>query len=313
MVRQSRALPDGAARPEKQPRQRTAKPAFTFTPEQRRQAKALTARALQASRKLQQKELLRRLQSAAVLDRAMLFAALLMLLMFPFMIVMSSSIGRDFSTSVARRMGLNAHASHIVSDLFADGTSSSTGSTASWSVLLIFGVVAVAGALQRLYEDLYALPAVTGLRSIMRRIVWVGSFLLTLVGVGAVAHLLHGRPLLGVVWFCSLTGFFWWTLYWLLSGRVPWRRLLPSAVITALFYIGLGIFSALYFSRTVESNFKSYGPIGAVLGMMSWLVAVAVVLILGSICGLVWDSSGLSIRKAAKALRRSARRPTTRH
>lgn len=316
------ATPDTTATPEQrvpvqptpeQPTPEQPRPKQREPEAYRQAAKALTARALRASQQLQQKELLKRLQSAAVLDRAMLFAALLMLMMFPFMIVISASIGRDFSTTLSRRMGLNSQASRIVSDLFAHGASSSGGSTASWSILLIFGILAVASALQRLYEDLHGLPAMTGLRSIVRRLVWVSTFLVTFAGLGAIAHLLHGRAILGVVWFCALTGFFWWTLFWLLSGRVSWRRLLPSAVFTALFYIGLGIFSALYFSNTVESNYKSYGPIGAVLGMMSWLVAVAVVLILGSICGLVWDRSGLSVRKAATALGRSVRRrPATR-
>ena len=300
-----RKAPDTARPPEPPPL------AAATSGGQRRATQQLVARAVQTSRQLQKKELLRRLQAAAVLDRAMLFAALLMLLMFPFMIVMSVSIGRDFSTGLSRRMGLSSRASQIVSDLFAHGASSSAGSTASWSLLLIFGIVAVAGALQRLYEDLYGLPPAVGLGSLTRRMVWVASFLLTFVVMGELAHLLDGRLVLAAVWFCSLAGFFWWTLYWLLSRRIAWRRLLPSAAFTAVFYIGLGVFSSLYFSNVLESNYRSYGPIGAVLGMMSWLVAVAVVLILGSICGLVWESSGLSLRKAASAVRRSGRRQQT--
>jgi hypothetical protein len=48
-----------------------------------------------------------------------------------------------------------------------------------------------------------------------------------------------------------MTPFFWWTMHFLLDGRIRWRTLLPSAVITGVFYGGLGVFSKFYFSETI--------------------------------------------------------------
>ena len=47
--------------------------------------------------------------------------------------------------------------------------------------------------------------------------------------------------------------FFWRTMHFLLAGRVPWRKLLPSAVLTGAFFAGLGVFSKFYFSSTISS------------------------------------------------------------
>jgi membrane protein len=35
--------------------------------------------------------------------------------------------------------------------------------------------------------------------------------------------------------------FFWWTMHFLLAGRVSWRRMLPSAIVTSAFLAGLGV------------------------------------------------------------------------
>ena len=51
-----------------------------------------------------------------------------------------------------------------------------------------------------------------------------------------------------------MTPFVWWTMHFLLAGRVTWRRLLPSAIITGVFFGGLGVFSKFYFSETIISD-----------------------------------------------------------
>ena len=84
------------------------------------------------------------------------------------------------------------------------------------------------------------------------------------------------------------TPFYWWTMHFLLAGRVGWRRLLPSAVATGVFYAGLGVFSSFYFSSTIISDSKTYGPIGAVLSIVTWLIAISSVIILGAAAGSVW-------------------------
>jgi hypothetical protein len=68
-----------------------------------------------------------------------------------------------------------------------------------------------------------------------------------------------------------------------------WRTLLPSALITGIFYGGLGVFSKFYFSETIISDSKTYVTIGAIFGIMTWFIAIGAVIILGAVAGAVWE------------------------
>jgi hypothetical protein len=64
---------------------------------------------------------------------------------------------------------------------------------------------------------------------------------------------------------------FWLTMHFLLAGRETWRRLFRSALTTAVFWVGLGVFSHFYFSSSMISDNKLYGPIGAVFDLVTWV------------------------------------------
>ena len=59
------------------------------------------------------------------------------------------------------------------------------------------------------------------------------------------------------------------------------------------------VFSVI-FSGTVISDDKKYGPIGVVFALMSWLIAIGVVIILGAVAGIVWQERNLSFRAASR-------------
>jgi len=91
--------------------------------------------------------------------------------------------------------------------------------------------------------------------------------------------------------------FIWWTMHFLLAGRVQWSRLLPSAIATGIFAMGLGVFSKNYFSSTIISDDKTYGSIGAVFSLMTWLIAIGAVVILGAVAGPVWQDRHATARR----------------
>ena len=57
----------------------------------------------------------------------------------------------------------------------------------------------------------------------------------------------------------------------------------------AFFFTGIGVFSKFYFSATIISDRKTHGTIGAVFGMMTWLIAIGAVPIRGAVTGVAWD------------------------
>ena len=84
------------------------------------------------------------------------------------------------------------------------------------------------------------------------------------VSLAAVAgpwlHDAVGLWLVAILGFLGLTLFWWGTMWFLLSARVSWRLLLPSAVATALFWVGMEVVFSFIFSGTVISDDKKYGP-----------------------------------------------------
>ena len=115
----------------------------------------------------------------------------------------------------------------------------------------------------------------------------------------------RGRPgLLAVIGLVALTGFWWFTIWFLLARRISWRDLFPAAVATAVFWVGMEAVFSVIFSGTVISDDKKYGPIGVVFALMSWLIAIGVVIILGAVAGIVWQERNLSFRAALKKLPR---------
>jgi uncharacterized BrkB/YihY/UPF0761 family membrane protein len=49
----------------------------------------------------------------------------------------------------------------------------------------------------------------------------------------------------------------------------------------AFFCAGIGVFSKFYFPATIISDRKTHGTIGAVFGIMTWLIAIGAVPVLG--------------------------------
>ena len=91
--------------------------------------------------------------------------------------------------------------------------------------------------------------------------------------------------LAGLASFTLLSVFFWIGMHLLLAGRVRYRKLIVPSIVTAVFFLGLGAFSAAFLSDAIIANNKEYGPIGVVFIMMTWLLAAGVVFILGPIVG----------------------------
>ena len=87
--------------------------------------------------------------------------------------------------------------------------------------------------------------------------------------------------------------------------RVSWRGLFPCALATGVFWLGMEVVFRFFFSGMVISEDQEYGPIGIVFAIMSFLIAIGVVVVLGAVVGLVWQERGLSVTAALRQLRRA--------
>ena len=235
---------------------------------------------------------LSRLKALDFADQVMLFGAGLLISLLPFAILLSAFASRRVGRDIALRLGLVPKAAGIVDGLFKSAPATANAATVTSLVFLLAGLLAVASSLQQIYEKVFG-QGHRGVRDLGRLLTWLVVLGLTVVLVSVAA-----RPLSGAgasSWLALLisivitTPFFWWTMHFLLAGRVRWRTLLPSAVSTGILYGGLGVFSRFYFSGTIISDSKTYGAVGAIFSIMTWFIAIGAVVILGAVAGAVWE------------------------
>jgi membrane protein len=74
-------------------------------------------------------------------------------------------------------------------------------------------------------------------------------------------------------------------LRFLLGGRVSYLAAMPGAVATVAFLAGLRVFSVLVFEPLIVSNAVTYGALGTVLIVQSWLTGVGWVVYGGQLLG----------------------------
>ena len=240
----------------------------------------------------------RRLDAMDFINRGMLFAATLLLCLFPFLIIANALAGRSAATGLARHLGLNQQAAADVGALFTSSAATSSAITGTAWVFFILGGIAAATAIQGLYEAAFELEG-QGARDMPRRLIWLAVLVGGSVLAGWAGPALRGAGgpvLLAVTGLAALTGFWWFTIWFLLAGRISWRDLLPAAAATAVFWLGMEAVFSVIFSGMVTSDDTKYGPIGVVFALMSWLIAIGVVIILGAVAGIVWQERNLSFR-----------------
>ena len=91
-------------------------------------------------------------------------------------------------------------------------------------------------------------------------------------------------------------------MWFLMAGRVHWRTA-PPAFATSLYFVGMQAVFSVIFSGMVTSYTQKYRSIGTVFALMSWLIAIGVVILLGAAAGLVWQERGLSKAGVTKSRR----------
>jgi membrane protein len=236
------------------------------------------------------------MQQLGALDfgsRIIIFGASLLLSVLPIIILLGALASTRVDDDVSRHLGLNAHGSRIIRGLFRSSSLSFNLGILVALLLSLAGTIAVAGLVQAVYERAFDLTHHRGAPNLLRLFTWVIGLAAFLVVDAEIAPTLRHGPagpvVLGVVDLVLLTLFFWWTMHFLVAGRVPWHDLRSSAIATAIFWIGLGVFASFYFSSTVVSDSKLYGTIGVVFTLASWFIAMGAVIILGAAVGLVWE------------------------
>ena len=224
-----------------------------------------------------------------LMHRAIGFAALAILTVIPLLIVVAAANPapeRGLAVWVVYGMGLTGPSADAVAVIFS-APARVLGTTSVFSALLVaVSGVTFAGSVQAGFERIWGLP-VGPWHKIWRQLVWLAAltaYIYAEATVGTAAHdeLTAGAAAVAVVFGLA---FFWWGLRFLLGGRVSYLAAVPGAVATIAGLGGLRVFSALVFEPLIADNAVSYGALGTVLIVQSWLIGVGWVIYGGQLFG----------------------------
>jgi membrane protein len=235
-----------------------------------------------------------KLNAVDFMNSSLQFAALAVVVLFPFLITVSAESGGDARHALIARLGLDRQAARDVNELMSSGSHSVTTLSIVGAIVVLLGAMGIASTLQVWYQRVYDQPpAQTLWRQLANRLLWLGGLTgyLTVQDFSFIQLRQFGgaRVPIYAATFILAIAFYWWTAHVLLLGRVAWRRLFPTGVATAVCVTGLGVFSAIVFSPQIVSSHADYGSIGVVMVLLSYLIALGVCIHLGAVAGRMWD------------------------
>ena len=232
------------------------------------------------------------LKALDVFNWTTIFGAELLWSALPFIILLGSLANERIDDDLSRHIGLNSKGAHIVRSLFRNSPTHAVVPIVTGLLFAFAGVIAVVASLQTLYERVFDQEH-RGWRDLPRYLAWVSILLGALIAEGSIngpERRAAGPVVQALVTFVAVAIFFAWTIHFLLAGRVPWRRVIRPALVTALLWVALTFFSSAYFSTTVIDDTKTYGTIGAVFTFLTWFILIGIVIVLGAACGAVWQT-----------------------
>lgn len=229
------------------------------------------------------------------IDRAMVLASQAFTALIPLLILVSAlapANNKDLvSSAIIRRFDLAGGASGAVNELFQQSGEGST--SALGAMLLLFSGVSLTRRLQRMYVETWRLELVRGVRGSLNAALGLVVLLVELTILYVARSLVRGLPLdgfLGVA-VSVLSGVVLWTsVPWLiLDCRLPWKRLVPGGVLTAVGTALYGFATTIYMPRLLETYSIRYGLFGVTLALVGWLLAISFIVVASAVVSSEFD------------------------
>jgi len=228
-------------------------------------------------------------------NRALSFAAQALVTLVPLLIVVAAAYpvrGEGFAAWLVDGLGVTGSSAETVRHLFS-APQRVLSTTSAFSVVAAAGFgLSFAACVQTGYERVWDLPP-GHWHSVWRRGAWLAALTAALfVDVHSASLLRHGWPqgtARALATYVGATALCWWGQWLLLERRVTWRQLLPGAVLTGLGLAALRALCSLLLAPLLAANAVTYGPIGAVLMVQTWLIGVGTVVFGGALLGRQWS------------------------
>ena len=224
-------------------------------------------------------------------NRAITIAGQAFIALIPLLIVLAgwtSSSDRNTGKTVINYFSLSGSTADAVESLFAAPPSATGGFTILGFAILVFSVGSFARSIQRTYEAAWRIDK-RGFRGTADGLAGAGTLLISLGGLAWLGQALTVGP---ISWLATLPLQFLlavplWVLFirLALSRRASARRVLPSALVSAVGQVALSWGTQIYVPHLIEVDAQRYGVIGVAFAIVSWLVIVSYLLVGSAVVG----------------------------
>ncbi|MFI6151347.1 YhjD/YihY/BrkB family envelope integrity protein [Kitasatospora sp. NPDC051170] len=226
-----------------------------------------------------------RFQRIVGFDRSMALASTALSALVPLALLVSSVLGGlarpDLAQRTVRRYGLTGGGADAVTALFSSGLSSNPGLGVTGAVLLVISTLSFARAAQRLVEQTWELSPLS-VRNTANELRWAAGLAAYLAVTGWLhAALPRGRLDLAAT-LCEVpvtAAFLLWSGRVLSAKRLGPRSVFPFAVLGAVLAAAYAVGTTVYLPHLFSSYATRYGPVGAVIAMLSALFGAMLVLV----------------------------------
>jgi uncharacterized BrkB/YihY/UPF0761 family membrane protein len=226
-----------------------------------------------------------RFQKVAGFDRSIALASGALTAIIPLAIAtsaLSSQLGgKDTAARIIERYDLTGGGAEAVNDIFSPPSGTSTSIGIMGFLFLIVAVLSFSRAVQRLFEQTWALNSLS-VRNSFNGLLWIGGLTVYVALSGGLQAVLgHSRfDLTATLLAMPLSAVFLNWSGWVLSAkRIARRELVPFALLGSALLALYSIGAAVYVPHLFSTYAPRYGVIGAVFAMISALFCVMVILV----------------------------------
>lgn len=202
------------------------------------------------------------------------FMSLFPLLLVSVGVVGFLSLNTDIPNQVIGRLGLSGEGATLVFKAIDTAQKSRRGAFGLGTVGLLWSGLGLIAAIQYAFDNVWQVTG-RGLKDKLGGLIWlVGAVLIMVVSFGltAVINIVPWLAPLSILLGIAVNFALWmWTMKALLNLEVPWRALVPGAVLGALGLEVLKVIGSIYVPRAIGASSALYGSIGVVFALLTWL------------------------------------------
>jgi membrane protein len=225
--------------------------------------------------------------------RMMIMASQAFTALVPLLIVIASinaypDGNNRLATDLIHRFRLRGQAADALHTLFSRPPDATGGLGILGFVLLLFSLGGLATALQNTFETAWGVPT-GGLRCALYRVWGTALFVAEIVAFALLAAALRGTSGAAVTTLLvqlAESVITWLFLqYLLLSRQIPWRRLIPGAILAGAGQVIISAYSAISMPNLIATNSSRYGLIGVSMALITWLLTITAAIVIAAVAG----------------------------